>query len=147
MNRATLIGGLLAGVLDLFDALIFFGTRGVRPLRLLQSIASGWQGTNAYNGGIISAALGFVSHFMIAMLAALGYWLVWNSIPWVRKNWIQGGLLYGLFWYVFMGYIIVPASAFPNPTFPPVVTSVFINGVLAHLFLVGLPIAWARKKF
>ena len=36
--RATLIGALLAGTLDLADALIFFATRGVRPIRILQSI-------------------------------------------------------------------------------------------------------------
>lgn len=146
MDKATLIGGLLAGVLDLTDALIFFGNRGVRPTVLLQSIASGWQGVDAYRGGISSAAIGFFSHFLIALLAAFGYWVVWKSLPWIRKNWIQGGLLYGLFWYVFMGIVVIPVSAFPNPVFPPVVTSVFLNGILAHVFLVGLPIAWACKK-
>jgi hypothetical protein len=45
-----------------------------------------------------------------------------------------------------MGIVVIPASAFPNPVFPPVVTSVFLNGILAHALLVGLPIAWARKK-
>jgi uncharacterized membrane protein YagU involved in acid resistance len=146
MDKATLIGGLLAGILDLTDALIFYGNRGVRPTILLQSIASGWQGVDAYRGGLPSAVLGFVSHFLIALLAAFGYWMVWKSVLWVRRKWIQAGLIYGLFWYVFMGIVVIPASAFPNPVFPPVVTSVFLNGILAHALLVGLPIAWARKK-
>ena len=147
MDKATLIGGLLAGVLDLADALIFFATRGARPLRILQSIASGSQGARAYHGGVASAALGFVLHFVIALLAAFGFWMVWKTMPWVRKHWVQSGLLYGLVWYVFMNVVVVPLSAFPHPVFPPVVTSVFLNGIVAHLFCVGLPIAWARRTF
>ncbi len=144
--KATLIGALLAGILDLADALIFFALRGARPIRILQSIASGVQGVDAYRGGIPSAIAGLVLHFVIALLAAVGFYLVWQSVPWVRKNWVQGGMLYGLAFYLLMNLIVIPASAFPNPVWPPVVTSVFLNGVLAHLFLVGLPIAWARKK-
>ena len=146
--KQTLIGALLAGTLDLADALIFFATRGAPPIRILQSIASGVQGVDAYRGGIPSAIAGFVLHFIIALLAAVGYYLVRLNIPWVRKNWALGGMLYGLGFYLLMNLVVVPASAFPNPVWPPVVTSVFLNGVLAHLFLVGLPIAWAaRKKF
>lgn len=145
--RATLLGTLLAGVLDLADALIFFATRGARPIRILQSIASGVQGVDAYRGGIPSALFGLALHFVIALVAAVGYYLVWQSVPWVRKHWVQGGMLYGLAFYLLMNLIVIPMSAFPNPVWPPVVTSVFLNGVLAHLFLVGLPIAWARHRF
>ena len=145
--KATLIGTLLAGTLDLADALIFFGNRGALPIRILQSIASGVQGVEAYRGGWASATVGFVLHFVIALLAAVGYYLVLQSVPWFKKNWALGGMLYGLAFYLLMNLIVVPASAFPNPVWPPVVTSVLINGVLAHLFLVGLPIAWAQKKF
>lgn len=144
--KATLIGALLAGTLDLADALIFFANRGARPIRILQSIASGVQGVEAYRGGMASATLGFVLHFVIALLAAAGYYLVRQNVPWFRKNWAIGGMLYGLAFYLLMNLIVVPASAFPNPVWPPVVTSVFLNGILAHLFLVGLPIAWAQKN-
>jgi uncharacterized membrane protein YagU involved in acid resistance len=145
--KATLTGGLLAGVLDLADALIFFATRGARPIRILQSIASGVQGVEAYKGEYSSAVLGVVLHFSIALLAAIGFSFVWKAVPWVRKNWALGGMLYGLAFYLLMNLIVVPSSAFPNPVWPPVITSVLINGILAHLFLVGLPIAWARKTF
>lgn len=144
--KATLIGALLAGTLDLADALIFFATRGARPIRILQSIASGVQGAEAYKGGVASATVGVVLHFVIALLAAVGYYLVRQTSPWVRKHWVWGGMLYGLAFYLLMNLVVVPSSAFPNPVWPPVVTSVFLNGVLAHLFLVGLPIAWAAQK-
>ena len=41
MGRAILYGGLVVGTLDALDALIFFGLRGVAPIRIGQSIAAG----------------------------------------------------------------------------------------------------------
>ena len=41
LGRAILYGTLALGVLDLLDALIFFGLRGVAPILIPQSIASG----------------------------------------------------------------------------------------------------------
>jgi uncharacterized membrane protein YagU involved in acid resistance len=145
--RALLMGTSLAGTLYLADVLIFFGARGARPIRMLQAIASGVQGVEAYRGGVGSAVAGVVLHFVIALVAAVGYYVVRQSLPWVRRNWVGGGLLYGLGFYLLMNLVVIPASAFPNPVWPPVVTSVFVNGVLAHLFLVGLPLAWAGRRF
>src|SRR4051794_22558320 len=56
-GRALLLGALTAGVVDLLDALVFFGLRGVRPSRILQSIAAGVLGRASYQGGSGSAAL------------------------------------------------------------------------------------------
>src|SRR5882762_4475274 len=55
--------GLVSGVLDLSDALIFYGLRGVRPVLILQSIASGLLGRAAFSGGAASAVLGTLCHF------------------------------------------------------------------------------------
>ncbi|MBY0507655.1 MAG: hypothetical protein K2X03_27320 [Bryobacteraceae bacterium] len=145
--RAILTGALLAGVLDLADALVFFSNRGARPVRILQSIASGVQGVSAYRGGVSSAVLGIALHFGVALVAALGYAILCRNVRWVKRNLVQGGLLYGLGFYLFMNLVVLPLSAFPGHIWPPVVTSVFLNGVLAHLFLVGLPIAWAARRF
>lgn len=41
LKAAILSGGLVAGALDISDALIFHGARGVAPWRILQAIASG----------------------------------------------------------------------------------------------------------
>jgi len=38
--RAIVTGGLIAGILDITDALVFFKFRGIQPQRILQSIAS-----------------------------------------------------------------------------------------------------------
>lgn len=48
--RAILWGGLIAGALDLLYAFVWYGPRGVSPVRILQSIASGLLGADAYEG-------------------------------------------------------------------------------------------------
>ena len=92
-SRALLYGTLAVGVLDLLDAFVFFGLRsGVRPIRILHSIAS--------------------------------------------------GLLYGIAVYLTMTFVVVPASAAAGGT-PP--WPVALNGVLIHMFGVGLPAALAAR--
>ena len=59
--QAVLGGALAVGVLDLLDALIFFGARGVAPELILHSIASGLLGMAAFRGGAATAALGRMS--------------------------------------------------------------------------------------
>ena len=69
--KALLYGTLAVGILDILDAFIFFGLRGARPLRILQSIAAGLLGKEAFNGGWGSAALGLAVHFFIAFVIVL----------------------------------------------------------------------------
>lgn len=52
-----LLGGLTVGLLDLIDAIVFFGMRGVAAIRIPQSIAAGLLGRAAFQGGFRSAAV------------------------------------------------------------------------------------------
>ena len=52
--RGILVGGLIAGVLDITDAFVFHGLRGVAPVRILQAIASGLLGRDAFGAGWIA---------------------------------------------------------------------------------------------
>jgi hypothetical protein len=69
---AILWGGAIAGAFDLTYATVFYGLRGVKPIRVSQSIASGLLGPKAYEGGFATAILGVVLHFVIAIGAAHG---------------------------------------------------------------------------
>jgi hypothetical protein len=58
---------------------------------------------------------------------------------------VLSGMLYGEMVFLFMNYVVVPLSAihrFPTYTMPLIIT-----GPIGHLFLVGLPIALAVRKF
>jgi hypothetical protein len=74
-TRAILIGGLIAGILDITYACVFsYFRRGVHPTAVLQSVAAGALGTKAREGGIKTALLGLFFHFLIALIVAAVYY-------------------------------------------------------------------------
>jgi hypothetical protein len=137
--QAILFGTLTVGVLDILDAFIFFGLRGVAPIRILQSIASGLLGREAYQGELSTAALGTLLHFFIAFVVVAVYYLASRRLPiLVRRPWLFGPL-YGLLVYAVMNLVVLPLSAAVTGPFPE--GAVLVNGLLIHAFGVGLPSA------
>ncbi len=135
---AVLLGGVIAGALDIVYAFIFYGLRGVSPLRILQSIASGVLGSASYQGGLSTAALGLFLHFFITVTAAAIFYIVSRKLGWLVHHAVISGLLFGLAIYAFMNLLVVPLSAFPHKqSFAPLE---LVTGLLVHMFLVGLPI-------
>ena len=134
--RALLYGTLLVGGLDALDAVVFFGLRGVQPIRIFHSIASGLLGRAAFSGGLRTALLGAVLHFFIAFVIVAVFLLASRAMPVLVRAPILSGLVYGIGAYVVMNYIVVPLSAAATGRFS---WPVFINGVLIHMFGVGLP--------
>lgn len=144
--RAIGWGGLIAGILDIMDAIVFYGQRGVRPMRILQSISSGMLGASAFRGGWRTAVLGLALHFVIAFGAAIVYFAASRFMRVLRERPVICGLIYGVLVYLFMNYVVLPLSAVPkNPR--PQSWPALINGVAAIVFLVGLPIALAVRRF
>jgi hypothetical protein len=143
MKRAAstiLRAGLLSGTLDITDALVFYGFRGVRPIAILQSIASGLLGRAAYQGGVSTAILGTLLHFFIAFTASAVFYAAAQKFAFLRRQPAIWGLLYGGAIYLVMNWIVLPLSAVPKPR--PVIPPIsLINGVLAVVLLVGLPIS------
>ena len=141
--RTALFGGAIADALDLFYAFVAYGLVGVPPLAILHSIASGLLGKAAYQGGLVSAALGLAAHFAICVTAAGVYgFLARRLYIMVKHLWIAGPT-FGLGMFVVMNYVVVPLSAgvvgVPTGKF-------LVGGLLVHMFGVGLPIAWITAK-
>jgi hypothetical protein len=137
--QTAVFGGVIAGGLDLLYAFVAYGLLGVAPLSILHSIASGFLGKSAYQGGLAAASLGLVSHFAICIAAAGLYGFVARRVRGVaRQPWIAGPC-FGLGMFAVMNYVVVPLSAAvveaPSGKF-------LIGGLLVHMFGVGLPIAW-----
>jgi hypothetical protein len=144
--RAILWGGLIAGTLDIADAIVFFGLRGARPIRILQSIASGVLGSASFQGGWKSAALGTVLHFLIALGAAAVYYAASRRLTLLTRHAVVSGLLYGAAVYLFMNRVVLPLSAVAKPS-ASAPTVVLVNGVLAVVLCVGLPIALLVRRY
>ncbi|HET7903940.1 MAG TPA: hypothetical protein VFM17_05220 [Candidatus Eisenbacteria bacterium] len=140
--RIVLLGGLAVGVLDLLDAFVFFGLRGVPPLRILQSIASGLLGREAFQGGLATGLLGLGLHFGIATAVATVYYLASGRLrSLATRPWLYGPL-YGLAVYAVMYSVVIPLSAVAARPRPP---DVVWNGILIHIVGVGLPSALAAR--
>jgi uncharacterized membrane protein YagU involved in acid resistance len=139
-----LIGGLVAGLLDLLFALTFAGTNGVGPVRLLQVIASGWLGEAAFTGGPGAAALGLASHFALALLWAALFFVAAKRWRALAVHPLAAGLAFGVVVFLAMRLVVLPLSAYPRPvTFKPLATAL---DLASHMLLFGLPIAFAARR-
>lgn len=146
--RAIGWGGLLGGVLDISDALVFFGMQGISPERLLQGIARGLLGMRAMQGGWAAALLGLGLHFLIAFTAASVYYAASRKLRVLRQRPIVSGLLYGIAVFLFMNMIVVPLSAIGrSPTAMLAFNLGSANAVLALMLFIGLPIALAVNRY
>src|SRR5688572_31105176 len=110
--QPILIGGLIAGVLDITYAFVFSYLRSGRtPAFVLQSVASGALGRDAYQGGAKTAALGLGFHFVIALATAAIYVLASRALPFITTHAILSGMIYGLCVYAFMYCVVLRVSA------------------------------------
>jgi len=139
--RAVLQGGLLAGILDIVAAFIVYGFRGATPFRILQSIASGLLGAEAFELGLTTAALGGLLHFFIACGWALVYYGASRQLSVLTKRPVLSGVAYGAAVYLLMNLVVVPLSAVPKRafTFDAVI-------LVVHMVCVGLPIALSVSR-
>lgn len=147
--KPILVGGLIAGVLDITYACIFsYVRRGFMPSRVLQSVASGALGQSAYQGGYKTAALGLAFHFLFALIFAAFYYFASRGLPVMITHPVICGLLYGLGIYLVMYGIVFRVSALHSTTYPwaypPVV---LICNLLIHMFGIGLTIALAVRRY
>ena len=144
-RNAILTGTVIAGVLDatfavVVDVLIL---RAFSLLGVLQWIASGLLGNAAFSGGLATAGLGVVIHFILAAIFATFYYVASLRIEVLRAHPVPFGIAYGAAIWVLMDLVVLPHSGVPAAAFDPVVFTAFL---LDHAFFVGLPIALAIGK-
>jgi uncharacterized membrane protein YagU involved in acid resistance len=137
---SIVLGGVTAGALDILDAFVVTMINGRPPARVLQAIASGVLGPSAYQRGAPAAALGLGLHFLIALGAATTYFLASRKLPILVRRPVWCGLAFGLAVWVFMYYVVLPAT-FGRPNTLPA-WPLLINQLGIHALGVGLPIAW-----
>ena len=150
-GRALLYGTLVVGTLDALDAIVFFGLfAGAQPIRIFHSIAAGLIGRPAaMGGGVGTALLGVALHYFIAFGIVATFFIAARYIRILQRAPVVSGLLYGVAAYVVMNAVVVPLSAAGRGglSWPPVINAVLINGVLIHMFGVGLPASlFARAR-
>ena len=138
-------GGLIAGAMDITAAILTYKIRNNLPAtRLLQSVASGLLGKDAFTGGTPTAALGLFLHFVIAFGATTVFYLASRKMPWLIQHAVIAGALYGIVVHQFMQQVVLPLSAFHKGPFN---FNMLLLGLATHVVCIGLPIALAIRKF
>jgi len=138
------LGGLLAGTLDIVYATSFWALRDVPAQRIFQSIAAGALGRAAFSGGWQTALLGLSLHYVIAGAMGVAYAYAARDVAALRDRPWRYGALYGLMLYAFMNFVVVPLSASPRGGSLPL--SWTVCSVIAHVVLVGWPCAWFARR-
>jgi hypothetical protein len=142
--QAILLGGLAVGVLDISDAILFTWFRGGSATRMLQGIASGLLGPGSFQGGPATAVLGLVLHFIIATGATTVFVLASLRVPALLERPFVWGPIYGLVVYSVMRFVVLPLSLIRMQPFAFNIG--FANLIFAHVFLVGIPIAFVTSR-
>ena len=135
-GRTILYGGLAVGVIDILKPILFSTFKGGSAVRVLQSVASGAMGREAYQGGLPTALLGLGFHFFIAFSVFATYFAVSRKLRPLVTHALILGPLYGIAVYFFMQFVVFPLSAIGPVKHPP---AVLFDGILTHILCVGLP--------
>eukprot|EP01035_Chromulina_nebulosa_P001669 gene1669-2247_t len=134
--KTILLAGLVAGTLDILAAIAILGKMNAE--RVLQYIASGIYGKDAFDGGQPMAMWGLFFHYLIAFSFAADYFMLYKLIPLLKKHKVAAGLLFGIFIWVIMNLVILPFTNVARGPFT-------LNGVLLNMSIlmlaVGLPIS------
>ena len=140
-----LLGGGVAATLDIVYAILRSGQHGVTPLWVLQSVASGWLGSDAFASGMLGGIVGLLSHYGILLVGASVYFAVSRRLLDLQSQAVACGALFGVLVYLFMNFVVIPLSAFPYKlSYPPLK---LLEGFVSHAVLVGIPIALAICRF
>ena len=137
-------GGLIAGTLDITQALILFGSRV--PL----GISAALLGKTAERAGpqALIYVLGLVLHYSIATTWTAAYYLASRKLTFMTEHPIVCGLLYGMVVECVMSYVVLPLSAL-HAVGPYELKDVLL-GLSVHMITIGLPIAltvsWFAKR-
>jgi hypothetical protein len=129
------VGGLIAGALDISQAIILFG----KKVPLL--ITGGLLGRRAFHGGAGTYAL----HFFIAVSVATIYYVASRRLKFLAEHWIVCGLFYGAAVDQVMTLIVLPLSALHAAG--PYKLHDLLLGIIVHSIVIGLPISFSVRRF
>ena len=140
-----IITGLIAGTLDILAACTQFYFKTCNsPLRVLEYIASGALGPDAFTGGVGMALVGLFFHYIIAMSWTVLLFMAYPIFALLRKNKYATGVGYGIFVWAMMNLIVVPLSRVPAR---PLALIPSIEAVIILIFCVGLPVSLMANRF
>jgi Na+/alanine symporter len=109
-------------------------------------IAAGLLGREVIPGSSVAVyVLGVFLQFFIATSAATIYYLVSRKLEFLKQHPLVCGQFYGIAVFLVMNLIVLPLCALHSHG--PYKLEGLIQGLLIHMFLIGLPIAFSVRHF
>jgi uncharacterized membrane protein YagU involved in acid resistance len=134
-----LLGGIIAGTLDIGAASLI---NSAKPTRILQVIASGLLGKSAFADDS-TVALGLVLQWAMSIIIASIFVFAVRWRPVLKRHWVKAGLAYGVVIFFIMNYVVLPLSAIGHaPRFRVVH---FMEDIVAML-LFGIIVAFFARE-
>jgi hypothetical protein len=134
---------LLTAVVDgLFSSVLSVAFYNSTVARLFQGVASTLLGKEALTGGTLTAVIGVLMHFGVALGWSTVFLLVVSRLPWIRRvlasryGVIKVAAMYGPFIWLVMSLAVVPLLLHR----PPAITIRWWIQFVGHFPFVGLPI-------
>ncbi len=138
--RSIVLGGLIIGILDaiVYHWFVSSVLGGYPLIMVYQYMASGALGNAAFEGGIPTALLGALFHFIVSFVVAAVFILSADRITLLRRYAVPGSLVYGIGVFIVMNLIVLPLSK--APPLPPPTTPQLIAQIVDHMLVIGLPL-------
>src|SRR5277367_4073974 len=138
---AILLGGFVAGMIDIGSACLI---NGLGPVVILHAIASGALGKASYAGGLGTVGLGLLLQWAMSLVIAAIFVFAARLLPLLSRLWLAAGLAYGVAIFVVMSFVVVPLSnAYPKPHGMPSPANIAEN--LLAMLLFGVIVAWFAR--
>ena len=110
----------------------------------MQYIASGVFGKESFSGGTATVIAGLIFHYIIALSFTTLYFIVFPYIPFLGKQKLISGVLYGAFVWCVMNLVTVPLS---NASKSPLTWSGASLSMAILIVCIGLPISFLASKY
>jgi hypothetical protein len=143
--KTILLSGFIAGSLDMSTALLVYVAilQKTTVMRLLQSIASGVFGKEAYAGGTTTALYGLGFHFLIAFSFAIAYFILYPYIGLFRKQRLISAFVYGIFVWCVMNLLVLPLVMHR----PAILNWNAFLGAAILICMIGLPVSFITHAY
>jgi len=132
--------------MDILAAILVYSVimQKVTAAQILHGIAAGVFGKTTVGSPTVMALIGLAFHYFIAFCFAIAYFVAYPHIPFLRKQKIISGLLYGIVVWAVMNLIVVPMS---NAYHAPFAWPSAIRAAAILMICIGLPISFITSRY
>jgi uncharacterized membrane protein YagU involved in acid resistance len=113
------------------------------PVQILQGVASGVFGREAYAGGFPMALTGLLFHYALALIFTTAYFLLYPHLPFLHRQWVVSGVLFGVLVWLVMNLAVLPLSNYQQA---PLRWAPALLGMAIIVVMIGMPIAFGAQK-